>query len=55
MTTIISTITALATSAVPAAIMGLTDTASWFAVATIAVGAFIMTWESLKTSEVNKS
>ena len=54
-TAIIATITSLSATAVPAVLLGLNDTASWFAVATIAVGTFIATWEALRTSHVNKS
>lgn len=54
-TAIIATIASLTATAVPAVLLGLTDTAAWFAVATIAVGTFIATWESLRTSHANKN
>lgn len=54
-TAIIATIASLSATAVPAALLGLTDTASWFAVATIAVGTFIATWESLRTTQARRN
>jgi hypothetical protein len=54
-TAIIATITSLTATAVPAVLLGLTDTASLFAMATIAVGTFIATWEALRTSHAAKN
>jgi Na+-transporting NADH:ubiquinone oxidoreductase subunit NqrB len=53
-TAIIATATSL-TAAIPALFLGVTDIASWFAIATMAVGTFIATWETVRASNSSKN
>jgi hypothetical protein len=53
-TAIIATVASL-TATLPALFLGVTDTASWFAIATMAVGAFIATWETIRASNSSKN
>jgi hypothetical protein len=55
MTTAIIATAASLTATIPALLLGITDTASWFAVATMAVGAFIAAWETVRASATNKN